>query len=132
MNKETITVSIPFAEWEKIQSEINSVDALKNEISELTSKLNSERLDKAVMFMINADYDSKVSVRTVKFNEKIDTKNFESELQKAVQREMELRKEYEDKIQNLWRVFARTPLWVLKMFGLKETKKMNNQEIYES
>ena len=132
MNKETITVSIPFAEWEKIQSEINSVDALKNEISELTSKLNSERLDKAVMFMINADYDSKVSVRTVKFNEKIDTKNFESELQKAVQREMELRKEYEDKIQNLWRVFARTPLWVLKMFGLKETKKMKNQEIYES
>ena len=132
MNKETITVSIPFAEWEKIQSEINSVEALKNEISELTSKLNSERLDKAVMFMINADYDSKVSVRTVKFNEKIDTKNFESELQKAVQREMELRKEYEDKIQNLWRVFARTPLWVLKMFGLKETKKMKNQEIYES
>lgn len=132
MNKETITVSIPFAEWEKIQSEINSVEALKNEIGELTSKLNSERLDKAVMFMINADYDSKVSVRTVKFNEKIDTKNFESELQKAVEREMELRKEYEDKIQNLWRVFARTPLWVLKMFGLKETKKMNNQEIYES
>lgn len=132
MNKETITVSIPFAEWEKIQSEINSVEALKNEIGELTSKLNSERLDKAVMFMINADYDSKVSVRTVKFNEKIDTKNFESELQKAVQREMELRKEYEDKIQNLWRVFARTPLWVLKMFGLKETKKMNNQESYES
>jgi hypothetical protein len=132
MNKETITVSIPFDEWEKIQSEINSVEALKNEISELTSKLNSERLDKAVMFMINADYDSKVSVRTVKFNEKIDTKNFESELQKAVQREMELRKEYEDKIQNLWRVFARTPLWVLKMFGLKETKKMKNQEIYES
>ena len=132
MNKETITVSIPFDEWEKIQSEINSVEALKNEISELTSKLNSERLDKAVMFMINADYDSKVSVRTVKFNEKIDTKNFEFELQKAVQREMELRKEYEDKIQNLWRVFARTPLWVLKMFGLKETKKMNNQEIYES
>jgi hypothetical protein len=132
MNKETITVSVPFSEWEKIQSEINSVEALKNEISELTSKLNSERLDKAVMFMINADYDSKVSVRTVKFNEKIDTKNFESELQKAVQREMELRKEYEDKIQNLWRVFARTPLWVLKMFGLKETKKMNNQESYES
>ena len=132
MNKETITVSIPFDEWEKIQSEINSVEALKNEISELTSKLNSERLDKAVMFMINADYDSKVSVRTVKFNEKIDTKNFEFELQKAVQREMELRKEYEDKIQNLWRVFARTPLWVLKMFGLKETKKMKNQEIYES
>lgn len=129
MNKEIVTVNLPLNEWEKIQADIASVEELKSQIKDLRNELADEKLNKAVLFRIGTDYKYKVTVTTMRFGEKfIDTKYFEDEIKNAVEREMELRKEYDEQIEKLLKVFGRTPLWLLKWFGLKE-KKSNESNI---
>lgn len=124
MNKEIITVNISLDEWERISTELASVEELKAELKNLKIEFSNEKMNKAILFRIGTDYNYKVTVTTMRFGERfIDTKYFEDEIKNAVEREMELRKEYDTQIENLWKVFGRTPLWLLKLFGLKEKKK---------
>lgn len=124
MTTEKITVNISLDEWERISTELASVEELKAELKNLKIEFSNEKMNKAILFRIGTDYNYKVTVTTMRFGERfIDTKYFEDEIKNAVEREMELRKEYDEQIENLWKVFGRTPLWLLKLFGLKEKKK---------
>lgn len=124
MTTEKITVNISLDEWERISTELASVEELKAELKNLKIEFSNEKMNKAILFRIGTDYNYKVTVTTMRFGERfIDTKYFEDEIKNAVEREMELRKEYDTQIENLWKVFGRTPLWLLKLFGLKEKKK---------
>jgi len=131
MNTEKMMVSIPFDEWQEINDKIATYEKLEEKYKTTLSELRDEKIKKRFFYRVGTDAKYEVSVETINLYHETfeESEKFEQMIKEAIGKEMKLRKEYDTeieglkaKIENMWKVFVKTPLWLLKLFGLKEKK----------
>lgn len=115
---EKITVTIPIDQWEKINKKVN-------EYNDLYDKYFNEILNKSMFFKISTNRNYEVSVETITWSDAIhDISKFEDLLKTALEKEMELKKRYEeeiiklkDKNHELAMIYVNLPRWIRKILG---------------
>jgi len=131
MNTEKMMVSIPFDEWQEINDKIATYEKLEEKYKTTLKELKDEKIKKRFFYRVGTDAKYEVSVETINLYHETfeESEKFEQMIKEAIGKEMKLRKEYDTeieglkaKIENMWKVFVKTPLWLLKLFGLKEKK----------
>jgi uncharacterized protein YdcH (DUF465 family) len=131
MNTEKMMISIPFDEWQEINDKIATYEKLEEKYKTTLRELKDEKLKKRFFYRVGTDAKYEVSVETINLYHETfeESEKFEQMIKEAIGKEMKLRKEYDTeieglkaKIENMWKVFVKTPLWLLKLFGLKEKK----------
>ena len=124
-------ISIPFDEWQEINDKIATYEKLEEKYKTTLRELKDEKLKKRFFYRVGTDAKYEVSVETINLYHETfeESEKFEQMIKEAIGKEMKLRKEYDTeieglkaKIENMWKVFVKTPLWLLKLFGLKEKK----------
>ena len=131
MNTEKMSVSIPFDEWQEINDKIATYEKLEEKYETTLKELQSEKVRKRFFYRVGTDAKYEVSVETINLYHETfeESERFEQMIKEAIGKEMELRKEYDSKIEklnsmndNLWKVFGNMPFWLLKLFGFKNKK----------
>lgn len=126
-----MSVSIPFDEWQEINDKIATYEKLEEKYETTLKELQSEKVRKRFFYRVGTDAKYEVSVETINLYHETfeESERFEQMIKEAIGKEMELRKEYDSKIEklnsmndNLWKVFGNMPFWLLKLFGFKNKK----------
>lgn len=123
---------MPFDEWQRINNELSSYNELNEKYQNALKDLENEKISRRYYFKVGTDWNYEVAVTTVNLHGETfeQAEEFEKMIQWTVEKEMELRKEYdtkvkdlEDEIQRVWNALFNTPMWIIKLFGYRKKNK---------